>query len=175
MLSTFVRLTAMSAAAVTLTACGGSGPHDVVASSTGGEAALSALSAASQDLCAAAGKDVSLVGDSSVTFVRGATTTTSDANTWLAERHKDGGPSVSLDNYSRLDSKAGADAPFTVCLFKTSVPRPIPTRPGAKTVANGTRIFAQAPDRFVVDAIGDVDRLAADFDSLKSTSESSPK
>ena len=144
----------MTAVAAALTACGGAAADDVIAEGP--------------DLCAAAGK-TSLVGEAPVTLVRSVTTTTAAADRWL-DRSDEGGPVTHVADHSELDGTT-PDAPLSVCVFRSSKPRPIPMSPGTKTVANGVQIFAQAPDRFVLDAIGPVDRLVARLDVLEAKPE----
>lgn len=80
-------------------------------------------------------------------------------------RADSGGPSVGVDSYGILTGLPPT-SPVAVCLFEAE-PRPVPLPPGVDTVANGVRVFALGPHAREIDAIGDVDRLSRQLDTLE--------
>lgn len=150
-----------------LVACGTQTTTSETPSTKAEDKAAGAPAAASDDDlgdCAAPAKDPEVIGDGSTTLVRSTATTAEALDTWLAQRVTAGGPTVTLSSYEDLNITTSS-VPLTICVFKTD-PRPIPVPDNIKTVANGVRVFVQGPNAYDIDAIGDVDRLSKQLDTL---------
>lgn len=117
--------------------------------------------------CAYAAQDPQVLGDQqAVSLARTVDTTLGDLGRWLDQRAKDGAPVVDAGSRLGLDD-VSADAPVTVCVFRVE-PRPIPVPPDVSTVADGIRVLVQKqkPDVYAIDAMGDLDRLTKQLDTL---------
>lgn len=103
------------------------------------------------------------------TLVRSEQATAAAVDAWLAQRALNGGPHVDLSVYRGLPKDLLPTTPMSVCVFQHQEERPMPGSPGSTTFANGTRVFVVSPDVVVLDAIGEVDRLASQLDTLLPT------
>lgn len=115
-------------------------------------------------VCAVLANEPEIKGDGPATVVRAETTTTAGLSQWLERRAPDG-PTEPLTSYQGIDATAPAEAPAYVCVFKTD-PRPISRPPGSQGTPNGVRVIAQSPEAFAIDAIGPVESLVTQLESL---------
>lgn len=116
-----------------------------------------------EEICAQVKQDPRIMGvDSIIEVVRHEQVTRGVLDQWLADRSEGTGPSTSLTDHPELPAEATT---LTVCVFEDVIARNS-TEPAHTEDKHGTRVFAVDGTTFVVDAIGDAERLAGQLDGL---------
>lgn len=121
------------------------------------------------EVCEIFSKVPAIAGDNPISVYRAASTTVGGLNSWLGERYREGGgPSESVATLPGLDQKLASNSSAEVCVFKSSVPRPIPGPPGAfpSDGVTGIRVLVQDLTHYAIDSFGDVDMLAKELDAF---------
>lgn len=118
------------------------------------------------DLCAKLRSSPTIDNDTVLTVAGTKQTTMAELRAWVASRYGPAGPRDDLSRYRDLDVTASDDSPVEVCVFRSAKDWPIPHPPDVTTRFNGLRVFAQAADRFAVDAYGEVTRMVSDLSAL---------